>query len=701
MQQRINLYCDEKIVKPVLHMVQGDTGRQIRAHIVDLGITEDMLYTFALEKPSGLSVYNSAEYADGDILINVTNQMLAEVGNSKAQIKITDTSGKVSSFYFYIYVEQSTLSEDAIESSNEYKAFETMAQDFANLKKQFENAMSAVSSSTELTDIRVSHDGHTYVSAGEAVRTQAKELAIDIDTISASTDNIYDGLWDALGSSGTAITASTVVRSAIIEVEPNTNYCIEKILSNRFRISETNVYPVAGTPVVHYETHDAATRAKITTTANTHYLCIMYYNSSDSAADPVAINRSIMVYKGTVYKDDFVPHLTAKDMVARAALLYNGILPSCDLNDVKGEMKVYALTAAQTYINVPNNENTGFLIVLGGAFTLQIFVRPARNVYYMRAILAGDWSDWVEGDNELTNIVNPFDAVKIQPKFYELSQSYEAITSKNIDYWYALFDELKTQHSAYITKNLLGYGEDASGNIDNTLPIYEYVISPYYYSSPKLPTICVTAAIHGNEQGSVVGCYEVVKKLFDASSDLSALRARAIFKIVPVCNPGGINANTRNNLRAIDINRGFKTSTTDYLTNESRVIGEWLDSNLITKRDILFDMHNSQDAVGSDKFNMTMVVSGNDFYFNTYAELMTLIQPLLSEDIMVKGATATTFHPLSSRTTITAYAYDMTKTQKAMNIEINQYDLSGSKFSGNVLTRQLNLYANWLKYLLQ
>lgn len=60
---------------------------------------------------------------------------------------------------------------------------------YAATNARIDNIISAVTTDTEVTDIRVGADGETYDTAGAAVRTQVKNITDDIDTFKDHTSN--------------------------------------------------------------------------------------------------------------------------------------------------------------------------------------------------------------------------------------------------------------------------------------------------------------------------------------------------------------------------------------------------------------------------------------------------------------------------------------------------------------------------------
>lgn len=61
------------------------------------------------------------------------------------------------------------------------------------LQAQINNAISSVSSDTELTDIRIKADGTTAATAGEAVRNQVEDLQTQINAIAVTVTDDDNG----------------------------------------------------------------------------------------------------------------------------------------------------------------------------------------------------------------------------------------------------------------------------------------------------------------------------------------------------------------------------------------------------------------------------------------------------------------------------------------------------------------------------
>lgn len=98
-----------------------------------------------------------------------------------------------------------------------------LQQDFATLQGQFDTAVSAVTTDTEVTDIRVGADGITDTTAGASVRRQFTDLKSDLnDTKKIGQYNLLAGVFFEIGSmkttDGTPQSSTTRIRSAYIDV---------------------------------------------------------------------------------------------------------------------------------------------------------------------------------------------------------------------------------------------------------------------------------------------------------------------------------------------------------------------------------------------------------------------------------------------------------------------------------------------------
>ncbi len=84
-------------------------------------------------------------------------------------------------------------------------------------------------------------------------------------------------------------------------------------------------------------------------------------------------------------------------------------------------------------------------------------------------------------------------------------------------------------------------------------------------------TVLVMGAIHGNEPAGAT----LVNSLIDhLRSDRDLLEGRCVL-LMPVANPDGLAAGTRENIRRIDLNRNFETSNrVDDETNGLRPLSE-------------------------------------------------------------------------------------------------------------------------------
>lgn len=204
-------------VPPVIHAVQGETGRVLWMELTDTALTDyDSPYTAGLYfKRSDGTYYNeecmtTPSYNRCEAPLD---QALTQPGVTKCQLKIEDASGVCSTFDFNIIVHESTsgVSEEQLGYSLEE------IQDIIE---------GAEEGNEEVQDIRLGYDGTEYPSAGDAVRNQivqamenggglsddVKEallqLAQKVAYIDEDGQTYYDDLYDALYPDATGVILS-------------------------------------------------------------------------------------------------------------------------------------------------------------------------------------------------------------------------------------------------------------------------------------------------------------------------------------------------------------------------------------------------------------------------------------------------------------------------------------------------------------
>lgn len=100
MTQTIYLNADRKQTTPVVHMVQGDTGRELECHIQDRVLTGTDSAAIWCERPDG-SVWSAVGTISGNAATFALGSggPLNQAGSVKAQVKITDTNSLVISTF--------------------------------------------------------------------------------------------------------------------------------------------------------------------------------------------------------------------------------------------------------------------------------------------------------------------------------------------------------------------------------------------------------------------------------------------------------------------------------------------------------------------------------------------------------------------------------------------------------------------------
>ena len=135
----------------------------------------------------------------------------------------------------------------------------------------------------------------------------------------------------------------------------------------------------------------------------------------------------------------------------------------------------------------------------------------------------------------------------------------------------AAYDALVTAYPHYVFKRELSADGVTDGLVsDGVNKLYEYRFAmPNYNDSTHTnnnrsrdaqinkPKILICAGVHGSEISAITSVYIFAKDLCKGKGVLSALSAGYDVRIIPSCNPWGMDNNRRGNMNGVDLNRNF------------------------------------------------------------------------------------------------------------------------------------------------
>lgn len=155
----ITEYLETSVLSNVLPqklvVVQNDSGRNVNVNIVDYKIPAEADARIWVIKPDGKVVWNNCDIITDQIVkVKLTNQMLAVVGLSKAKIEIYTEDEVLSTFNFYLQVEEDISDPNGTESKNESTALEEIANKIKDYEITVEKGLTSIENKiAEVVDI--------------------------------------------------------------------------------------------------------------------------------------------------------------------------------------------------------------------------------------------------------------------------------------------------------------------------------------------------------------------------------------------------------------------------------------------------------------------------------------------------------------------------------------------------------------------
>ena len=93
-----NVFVLSDRLKDPIRYVQNTNAIPIIFHFVDFAIPSGTTANVYVNKPSQKAVYTSAQISGNDVMIDITTQMVAEVGFSEIQVQLTNSDDVLVTF---------------------------------------------------------------------------------------------------------------------------------------------------------------------------------------------------------------------------------------------------------------------------------------------------------------------------------------------------------------------------------------------------------------------------------------------------------------------------------------------------------------------------------------------------------------------------------------------------------------------------
>lgn len=223
----ITEYLETSVLSNVLPqklvVVQNDSGRNVNVNIVDYKIPAEAAARIWVIKPDGKVVWNNCDIITDQIVkVKLTNQMLAVVGLSKAKIEIYTEDEVLSTFNFYLQVEEDISDPNGTESKNESTALEEIANKIKDYEITVEKGLTSIENKIAevvdtadgkmrdidtLTSAKLTDINNTALSQIDAINNTAISQLSAINTVASNQiDSITNVTNQQLGNINAAAT---------------------------------------------------------------------------------------------------------------------------------------------------------------------------------------------------------------------------------------------------------------------------------------------------------------------------------------------------------------------------------------------------------------------------------------------------------------------------------------------------------------
>lgn len=208
-----DIFVTRKDITVVIPYPQGGNAVPIYLRIADWQIPYGSTARIYMRKPSGAEIYNDCVINGNIVQITVTTQMTAEAGWVKSTLEIVNGTDILHSFEMTLDVQPTSISDNAIESKDEFTALENLVAEADQAVKDAETATEAANTAAGTANTAA---GAANTAAGTA-NTAAQAANTAAGTANTAADNADDAADLANTAAGAANTAASAANTAAQE----------------------------------------------------------------------------------------------------------------------------------------------------------------------------------------------------------------------------------------------------------------------------------------------------------------------------------------------------------------------------------------------------------------------------------------------------------------------------------------------------
>ena len=225
------------------NVIQGDTGRELYFVIDDYEVPDNAEYRIYLKKPSGKEIYNYCYYANGEIVVQLTTQMVAEIGQNVGQIQIVSSNHTLlTSFNFVLNVEENMIEGSEISSKDEFGILDELInnaritiadmQELSNtVQSQEEERVQAESDRESAESLRVQAESDR-VSEFNDIKEEFANLKTESETATSNAQTATENANTATNNANSAASAANEAADRANEISDHIEDTISGVIKD-------------------------------------------------------------------------------------------------------------------------------------------------------------------------------------------------------------------------------------------------------------------------------------------------------------------------------------------------------------------------------------------------------------------------------------------------------------------------------------